>query len=342
MPQRKMIRTLSLAAIACSWACSWLFTATPAAAIDAAVQAQQMGGGLNVLGYDPIWSDPAKAVFKERYFAIIKQAGFKTLRVNLQAFPHMNAANELDPQWLKTLDWVVSEATGQGLIVILDEHDYESCGQDAIQCRVKLTAFWQQIGHHFRDAPDSVLFELLNEPNGQLTPVLWNAYLARLLNVVRGENATRNVIIGPAFSNSFRHLQELSLPAKDRHIIVTIHYYEPLTFTHQGAPWVPGGAPPVGATWGSESDRQTLAANFETVKEWSIANRRPIFLGEFGAYEKGDMKSRVAYISAVARAAEARNWPWAYWQFDGNFIAYDTKTDHWIQPILDALHPPLE
>ena len=118
MPQKKIIRNLSLTAIACFC----LFAARPAAATDAAIQAQQMGGGVNVLGYDPIWSDPAKAVFKERHFAIIKKAGFKTLRVNLQAFPHMNTTNELDPQWLKTLDWVVSEATGQGMIVILDEN----------------------------------------------------------------------------------------------------------------------------------------------------------------------------------------------------------------------------
>ena len=229
-----------------------------------------MGGGLNVLGYDPIWSDPAKAVFKERYFAIIKQAGFKSLRVNLQAFPHMNAANELDPQWLKTLDWVVSEATGQGMIVIIDEHDYESCAQDAILCRIKLTAFWQQIGHHFRDAPDSVLFELLNEPHGQLTPVLWNAYLARLLNIVRGENPKRNVIIGPAFSNSFRHLDELSLPAKDRHIIVTIHYYEPLSFTHQGAPWVPGGWESLGTDGFGFADTRAAARRAFQVDTESI------------------------------------------------------------------------
>ncbi|MBP0500634.1 hypothetical protein J8J32_21400, partial [Mycobacterium tuberculosis] len=50
------------------------------AAQDAAVQAAALGRGINVLGYDPIWSDPAKARFKPQHFAAIRAAGFKTVR----------------------------------------------------------------------------------------------------------------------------------------------------------------------------------------------------------------------------------------------------------------------
>jgi endoglucanase len=54
------------------------------------------------------------------------------------------------------------------------------------------------------------------------------------------------------------------------------------------------------------------------------------------------MASRVAYTTAVARAAEARSWSWAYWQFDGNFIAYDMQKGQWVKPILTALAPPTD
>jgi len=333
----------ALLALTCLWLPALaLLGAKPAFAIDAAIQVQQMSGGINVLSDDPLWASPAAAQFKERHFAVIKQGGFKTLRVNLRAFSHLNAAHEIDPQWLKTLDWVVAQASAQRLIVVLDAQDDDGCGQDPIRCRIELTAFWQQIAHHFRDAPDSVLFELLNEPQGQLSPVLWNAYANKLLGLIRQENPTRNVIIGPAFANSLHHLQELNLPANDRHIIVTIHYDEPLAFTHQGAAGADGAVLPGGVTWGSESDRQTLAANFETAQKWSKANQRPIFLGAFSVSDKADPKSRTAYLTAIARAAEARSWSWAYWQFAGDTGAYDLQTDHWVKPILDALHPPLE
>ena len=61
--------------------------------------------------------------------------------------------------------------------------------------------------------------------------------------------------------------------------------------------------------------------------------------GEFGAYDKGPMDSRVRYTAAVARTAEKLGWSWAYWQFDSDFILYDIDNDHWVQPIRDALIP---
>lgn len=309
----------------------------PAGATDAWRIAQRMGKGINVLGYDPIWSDPTKARFTARHFALIRSAGFNTIRVNLEAFAHMDAQNRLYPQWLTTLDWVVNQATAQGLFVILDEHDYYACGKDAHNCDVKLTAFWQQIAQRYEDAPETVLFELLNEPNGKITPKLWNVELAKLLNLVRRNNPTRIVVIGPADYNNLQKLPELKLPPYDDNIIVSFHYYGPIQFTHQGAPWISHGKLPTGITWGSDLDRQELKANFDLVQQWSKQQFRPIFLSEFGAYDKGDMTSRAAYTAAVAKEAEQRGWPWAYWQFDKDFIAFDMKTGRWVQPILDAL-----
>ncbi|MGB8236151.1 MAG: hypothetical protein WCF35_09910, partial [Pseudolabrys sp.] len=42
---------------------------------------------------------------------------------------------------------------------------------------------------------------------------------------------------------------ELVLPKNDRHIIITVHYYLPMTFTHQGANWTPEYANLSGNTW---------------------------------------------------------------------------------------------
>ena len=53
---------------------------------------RRLGRGVNVIGYDPIWKDRAKARFQEGYFSKIRQAGFDSVRVNLFPFGHMDAA----------------------------------------------------------------------------------------------------------------------------------------------------------------------------------------------------------------------------------------------------------
>jgi endoglucanase len=315
--------------------------AQPFAPVDAFAQVADLGRGVNVLGYDPVWKDPTKGRFQPRHFKIIRDAGFKTVRVVLQSFSHMDSANRLDPEWLKTLDTMVTTAVGDGLNVILDEHDFETCGKDAVICRTKVNAFWSQIAPRYKDAPHQVMFEILNEPNQAMTPELWNAEFHEALAIIRTSNPTRNVIIGPSIWNSLEHLPDLDLPADDQHIIVTFHYYNPVTFTHQGAYWVgPEIQKLSGITWGSEADYALLNKNFDQVKAWSDAHHRPVFLGEFGAYDKAAMEYRVKWDFAVARAAEAHGFPWAYWQFDPDFTVYDFSKDGWVEPILHAIIPP--
>jgi endoglucanase len=279
-------------------------SATNADPIDPFVQVKQMQRGVNIIGYDPIWKNPTKARFKDLHFKVIREGRFQTVRVNLQAFEHMDAQNRLSPAWFKTLDWVVNTALANNLTVILDEHDYIPCGTDAAACRPRLLAFWEQVAEHYKDRPSNVIFEILNEPNQQLNAGSWNALLKDALAIIRKSNPRRNVIIGPTMWNNINALNTLELPADDQNIIVTVHYYLPMNFTHQGARWNKETANLSGITWGTEADKQAVIDDFARVQQWSIANHRPILLGEFGAYDKGDMKSRVRYTSHVARTAE--------------------------------------
>ncbi len=311
------------------------------AQVDPAVQVKSMGRGVNILGYDPLWSNAATARFQERHFKLIHDGGFQSVRVNLQAFSHMDAQNQLDPGWLKTLDWVVKNALASNLTVILDEHDFTYCADHADACETKLLAFWQQVGEIYKDAPPSVIFEILNEPNGQLTPARWNAVMKEALAVIRKTNPTRNVVIGGAMWNSTAPfiLNSLQLPEDDRNIIVTVHYYQPMTFTHQGASWSPATVKLSGVTWGTDTDKLRVVKDLVPVQEWSNAHHRPILLGEFGAYDKGPTDSRTEYTSWVARLAESLGWAWTYWQFDSDFIAWDMEKDGWVEPIHKALVP---
>jgi endoglucanase len=311
------------------------------AATDAFEQNRKLGRGVNIIGYDPIWRSRDQARFQAKHFRLLKEAGFNSVRINLEPFRQMDAANDyaLSASWLEVLDWAVREAQAQGLRVILDLHEFTSLGNDPAANEAKYLAFWRQLSAHCQGAPESVLFEVLNEPNHKLTPELWNKYLAEGLAIIREKNPTRTVIVGPAFWNSIDHLAELELPAADRNLIVTVHYYTPMDFTHQGAAWA-DRKDKVGVEWlGTEEELGVLKRDFDKAASWAKQHDRPLFLGEFGAYDKAPMESRGRYLASVARAAEKRGWSWAYWQFDSDFILYDIPRDAWIEPVRRALIP---
>ena len=321
-----------------------LFVAVSAASAQTPVTPPQappaLKRGVSVLGYDPIWTDPKKGRFEERHFAEIRKGGFDFVRVNLHGFKHMDAKDKLSPAFLSRVDWIMKHATAAGLSVILDEHEYEECSDDVAMCRRRLAAFWTQVAPRYKDAPPTVLFELLNEPHDKLDAETWNALFPDILAIVRKWNPARRVVIGPTQWNNFSQLSTLKLPENDRNILVTFHYYDPFPFTHQGAPWVPEMLKVKDVAW-TPAQRTQIATDFGKVAEWSRQTGREILLGEFGAYDESGTPTamRTAYTEAVAREAERHGFAWSYWQFDSNFLAWDMERNGWVEPIHKALIP---
>jgi len=308
---------------------------------DAFSQNQRLGRGVNVLGYDPIWKDRQKARFQEKYFRLIKEAGFNHVRVNLHPFRDngLGPDHKLSAAWFETLDWTLKYALANRLLVILDFHEFQTMGEAPEGNKQRMLAVWRQIAEHCKEASDDVLFEILNEPNKKLTPALWNPLLREALVIIRQSNPHRTVIVGPTSWNNINELDKLDLPKEDRDLIVTVHYYNPFPFTHQGAPWA-GLTGKVGVPWsGTEKEHQAIGKDFDRAQAWAEKHQRPIYLGEFGAYDKAEMSSRARWANFVARQAEKRSWSWAWWQFDSDFILYDVKKDVWVEPIVRALVP---
>jgi endoglucanase len=310
-----------------------------AQSVNADLQCKGLGRGVNILGYDhAFWKDRTKGRFKESYFKMIKDAGFSSVRVNLYPFSFMDKDHQLDPAWLKTLDWVVEKGLKSGLMVILDLHEFTAMADDPEAKKDMFLSFWKQVAPRYKDKPDKVVFEILNEPNQKLTVEMWNKFLAEAMSIIRQTNPHRTLIIGPGNWNGIESLNTLRLPDNDRNIIVTVHFYHPMRFTHQGAPWAKEYKDLSGVKWeGTEADKLEVESKLKVAADWSVQNKRPVFLGEFGAYDKGDMDSRARYTAFVARTAEKFNFCWAYWQFDSDFIVYNIDKEEWVKPILNAL-----
>ena len=307
--------------------------------VSARDQCLRLGKGVNILGYDrAFWQDYGKGRFKEPYFKMIKAAGFSSVRINLYPFRQMDSENKINPHWLETLDWVVDKGLEANLMIILDLHEFTAMADDPPAKKEMFLSFWKQVASRYKGKSNKVVFEVLNEPNKKLTVEMWNTFLAEAVKIIRESNPDRTLIIGPGNWNGIESLTTLNLPENDRNIIVTVHFYHPMQFTHQGAAWAGEYKNLSGIKWsGTPDERAEVESKLKVAADWSKKNDRPIFLGEFGSYDKGDMDSRARYTAFVARTAEKLGFSWAYWQFDSDFIVYNVNKESWVEPILKAL-----
>jgi endoglucanase len=297
-----------------------------------------LGRGINILGYDGIWEGGQNAPFRLNNLDMIRKAGFSHVRINFFGFKFMGAENVLDEIVLRRLDAVVEEVLARNLIPVLDEHDTDTCQRDVSGCAGKLRAFWRQIAERYAGKYPALVFEVLNEPGGRMNSASWNTLLNECLGIIRATNPERTVIAAVLNTDDIP-VDELALPADDRNLIVTFHYYAPIRFTHQGAPWSRTFSKIGPLDWGGPEDEAKAVADFDKMRAWSEKERRPVYLGEFGVYERAPPDSRLRYLSFVARSADRLGWSWAYWQFDHDFAAFDSARQAWKPGILRALIP---
>lgn len=303
-------------------------------------QNARLGRGVNILSGDPAWKDVSKARMTENHFKIIKEAGFSNVRIVMNPFKFAKSETDytINSNFFKTLDWAINQALSNDLMAIVDFHEHHDMQKDPLGNKAKFLAMWKQIAIHCKDFPKEVLFETCNEPN--MKAAIWNEIHKEAHQILRESNPKRTILVGTINGNQIKFLKDLELPIEDSNIIVSIHYYFPIEFTHQGAEWSEKNKNLSGIEWTNKmEEEQAIKQDFDLANEWSKANNRPLHLGEFGVYQKTGMDSRIRWTKFVAREAEARKWSWSYWEFNAGFGIFDMKNQQWKLGLLDALIP---
>jgi endoglucanase len=265
----------------------------------------QLGHGVNLGNMLEAPKEGAWGVtVQEDYFPTIRSAGFTVIRVPIRWAAHVGTAPDytIDPTFFNRVDWVVAQAEKNDLKAILDYHNDDALMKDPDANADRFVAIWKQIAEHCENAPPSIL-----------------------------------VVVGPGAWNGSGALPKLMLPESDPNLLVTVHFYDPFHFTHQGASWAEGSTAWLGTTWGTDADKKAVTDSFATAAKWGADHLRPMYLGEFGAYSTSPIEGRARWTAFVARTAEAHGMPWTYWEFCSGFGAYDPVARQWRQPLLDAL-----
>jgi endoglucanase len=275
---------------------------------------------------------------KAEYFKAVKDAGFDSVRIPIRWSSHALAQPPytIDPNFFSRIDWAVKTALENKLYVMLNMHHYMELMTDPNANSERFIALWKQIAEHYKNSPDSVLFEPLNEPHNALTADLWNRLLAKTIPAIRQSNPNRTLVINPA--NYASDINNLQLPETDRNIIVSCHYYLPIKFTHQGAPWSAEAKDCTGTKWtASEQETKEIDGHFDIALGWSKKFNRPINLGEFGTYYKAEKSDRVRWTAYIAQSAAKRGFSYIYWEFCSGFGIYDSQTNKWDAELLNAI-----
>jgi endoglucanase len=298
--------------------------------------ASQMGRCINMANHleapkEGEWGRP----IADSDFTNIKAAGFSTIRLPVRFSSYADQAPPylLEPAFMTRLDHVLAQAQAANLNIILDLHHYDELNENPLKERDRFVAIWAQIAERYKDLPDSVWFELANEPHKNFDHSNLLSVLEPALAEVRKTNPTRKVVIGGEQYSNIRTLADLPLP-NDPNIVATFHYYDPFAFTHQGASWT-GMDLPTNRVFGSPADLAELKHNIGLIKAFQTKRQVPVFMGEYGAYESIPVAQRALYYKAVTEAFEGAGVPGCIWGYTNTFPLY--KDGRWIPEIMQAL-----
>ncbi|MBN2574712.1 MAG: glycoside hydrolase family 5 protein [Deltaproteobacteria bacterium] len=305
-------------------------------------------------------------------FPFIAKRGFDHVRIPMRFSGHAQsgAPYTIDAAFFSRIDAVLDQALAANLAVIVDMHAYDEMASNPSGQRERFVGLWSQIASRYKDRPDTVAFELLNEPNTELDSV-WNGVAAAAVAAVRASNPRRLVVVDTVFWADPSKLSSLTLP-DDANLLVAVHLYEPKLFSFQGKSWIgeeymttgviyPGPpATPItpvaaasAAAWAKQwfddyntlpaatnpSGPATITAQVGYLKSYIQSQGRTVYNGEWGPQDGGAMDSRVRLVTEVRKQCEQAGVGWAIWEDRTNMQLFDSAAGTWVGTIVDALLP---
>jgi aryl-phospho-beta-D-glucosidase BglC (GH1 family) len=282
--------------------------------------------------------------------ALIHRLGFRCVRLSIEPdlLYHKATPAVPDAVTLGYVDTAAKRLLAHDLAVIVDLHDDhpEKPFEHDPDYASGYAELWQALARHFSGwNPAMVFLEVLNEPVFKLDPRQWLPMQRHLLSVMRaGAPHLTLIATGPLWSSIDGLL--MVKPVADPNVVYTFHFYEPATFTHEGAEWWVDGLDrymhnlpyPSGthqcaaavATFINADVRASAltycAANWNTAKldgliaraaRWAETNRVPIMAGEFGVYCKhAPPADRLRWFRDVRAALNQYGIGWTLWGYD--------------------------
>ena len=226
---------------------------------------------------------------------------------------------------------------------------------------------WEELSRRLSRYPvDQLAYEIMNEAVAE-DHEDWNRLLSSAVKSIRSREPKRVLVIGSNMWQMARTFPFLRVPENDPNIILSVHTYVPLIFTHYKASWMPfktysgpvhyPGPPLTQEALEGYADRnlpvvaQQLAdARDEFGPDRLFRELEPaitrakalglqLYLGEFGCLPTVPRQDRLAYYADVVGVAEKNGLAWANWEYKADFgiVGYDIEKQVALQPDVDLI-----
>ncbi|TQJ92082.1 cellulase family glycosylhydrolase [Streptomyces sp. SLBN-31] len=261
---------------------------SPKSIVAAMQPSWNLGNTLDAIPDETSWGNPPAT---KALFDTIKAQGFRSVRLPVTWSGHQSstAPYTIDATWLSRVRQVVDWALADGLYVVINVHHdswqwISSMPTDHDNVLTRFKATWTQIAAEFRDSPQALLFESINEPQfNNTTDTQGNQYLDELNTtfhtVVRqsgGNNASRLLMLPSLGSTPSQERMDPLVTEigslSDPNLVATVHYYG----------WYPFSVNIAGGTRFDATSQKDMTDTFTAIGNTLIAKGIPVYMGEYG------------------------------------------------------------
>ncbi len=301
-----------------------------------------LGNSFDVRDKDKtVWGNPLSS---STHVRAVKAMGFETLRIPVTWNFHQGqtAPYTIETAYISRVQLIVDEALKNDMHVIINTHHDDwiiPTEDEAVVVRDRLSSLWTQVGNHFSEYGDKLIFEVMNEPRLHGSPEEWsggtqegrdviNTYHKASVDAIRatgGNNSKRHLMIPTyAASTTSGAMEDLVVPNDDPNIIISLHSYFPWSFAGQE-----DGT----NVWGSDEEKTALENELNWIRDrWVVQEGRAVILGEWGTTDKNNLTARTEYSTFYTAEAVERELLPIIWDDGGNFGMYNRNTNTWKYP----------